>query len=365
MDNIRIEHVSGAQGLRSIRDRWLELTERLDNGAFYQHYYFFESFLEGFDDGKTDYYFFTLYKGETLIGVIPLRQIRLKCFGLKIAALEIPWDYDVALCDIIVEDDSIPVFNLIFEYCRRVGIPVDVVRGKFVLQNAHLLSVLANQSETRYLTIFQAVNDYLERQQIELVYAKSKKKSRSVYRKQQKLRKLGEVQFVTANATDDIESAYRDLLEIENSGWKNRAGSATEFYPMSKVFFAKLVENFSKIGACTITSLKLDGKTIASKLSVVLNDRCYYLKIGYDETYAKMSPGVLLIENVLASLAENTGVKEYNFITHHDYYQQWDPMHAKKYEVYVPAGTTRGRLAHYWFSCKKLLRRDPDHLTMI
>jgi hypothetical protein len=61
-------------------------------------------------------------------------------------------------------------------------------------------------------------------------------------------------------------------------------------------------------GKLRFWKLTLDGKTIAITYAIVEGDQAWLHKIAYDETYAKFSPGVLLVLYATERLFAETGI---------------------------------------------------------
>ncbi len=356
MTSLTVKHVRGLEGLRSVKEPWLEFAKSLGHIEFYHHYYFFESFLIAWQN--RDAYIFLFYQDNALVAILPFRRLTLKCFGIHIPALEIPWDYDFPINDILIGSCSPVLFSTMFNYLNRINLPCHAMRAKFTYSDSHFLRGADEYEANQCVRIARNISDYLSRKELDDTRANSKKKSRSVHRKLKKLERLGKLEFCVYDTPDALETAYQELLSIEASGWKGRSQTATIYYDESTVFFAKLIESFAPLGSCAIYSLKLNNKTIAAKLCITMNGNCYFLKIGYDEYYAKMSPGVLLIENAITQLSGCGVVREYNFVTHHDYYQQWNPKHRTRYEAYVFKPSVLGLLGKQWFRAKKFVTEE-------
>ncbi len=95
-----------------------------------------------------------------------------------------------------------------------------------------------------------------------------------------------------------------EFLALEAAGWKGEAGSAIARIPADNAYIQALVAEFAAIDAVQIDSLLLDGAPIAMGLLIENAGTRHFLKIAYDERYARLSPGrSLTIAMLQADLA--------------------------------------------------------------
>jgi CelD/BcsL family acetyltransferase involved in cellulose biosynthesis len=85
------------------------------------------------------------------------------------------------------------------------------------------------------------------------------------------------------------------VFEVEAKNWKGRAGSAMLLTPAIQEFYRRYAAYACQKGALRILTLSIGGELAAVQLGVIFNNRFWLLKMGYDETYARCSPGLLLM----------------------------------------------------------------------
>lgn len=108
---------------------------------------------------------------------------------------------------------------------------------------------------------------------------------------------------------DDVGPFAEALLQVEGSGWKGQRGTAIATQPDLAPAFHSVCANLHAAGALRFWQIGLDGRAIASLYAIVEGDRAWLGKIGYDEAYAKYSPGVLLILEATERLFAEPGLK--------------------------------------------------------
>jgi hypothetical protein len=85
--------------------------------------------------------------------------------------------------------------------------------------------------------------------------------------------------------------AYGEFLALEAAGWKGAAGTAIARIPRATGYFGRLVEGFAARDALLVDALLLDDKPIAMGLLIESSATRHFLKIAYDESQSRLSPG--------------------------------------------------------------------------
>src|SRR3546814_2760979 len=105
------------------------------------------------------------------------------------------------------------------------------------------------------------------------------------------------------------------FVRIEASGWKGAAGTALRNMPALERFFENVVTRFGAAGQCEITALEVDGKIISAQLGTMVGDTYCSHKIAYDEAYARLSPGHLLMDDLMQRYSDHRAIRLLNLIT--------------------------------------------------
>jgi len=113
------------------------------------------------------------------------------------------------------------------------------------------------------------------------------------------------------------------LTEIEASGWKGRKGTALAASLSLVAFYTALVEGLAREGWLEWHFLNADAKTLAGHLAVRFGRSMTLVKIGYDEAYAKCSPGNLLFERTAKWIFERGDIDEINCLTDMPWHRSW------------------------------------------
>ena len=130
--------------------------------------------------------------------------------------------------------------------------------------------------------------------------ALSSKKRKELRRQLARLCEEGAVNFVR-QADDEGLGKWTDrFLELEQAGWKGKAGSALAQQATTEALFRQSLVGAAAHGRLERLSLTLDGRPIAMLANFITAPGAFSFKTTYDEAYSRFSPGVLLqCENLL------------------------------------------------------------------
>jgi hypothetical protein len=115
------------------------------------------------------------------------------------------------------------------------------------------------------------------------------------------LRRLGEtgvLEFERASEFHEVMLRFEEFLLLEARSWKGREGTSFHDIRRTASFARQSVAALSDRGRCSLYSLRLDGKAVASLIVLRSGGHWYPWKIAFDEAYGAYSPGVQLILRV-------------------------------------------------------------------
>lgn len=133
-------------------------------------------------------------------------------------------------------------------------------------------------------------------------------------RAQRNAAKVGPVSCeITAPAPATLAPLLRDAFRVESAGWKGGLGSALATDPMVGGFYAQFAQAACQFGTLRIGVLRIGARAAAMQLAVE-QDGCFWLlKMGFDESFARFSPGNLLMVESLRS-ARQRGCNRYELM---------------------------------------------------
>jgi len=179
-------------------------------------------------------------------------------------------------------------------------------------------------------------SQYLQCESYEQIRQKISKHFRSELNlKGNRLSRLGDVEYISARKKDDLNKEFNDFLELEASGWKGQHGTAIKSNVKDKKFYENLTDNFSDIDSCELSLLTLNNEIIAGSYWLVNDSTVYFLKIGYDKKYSKVSPGVLLLDHDIGKYADDHSINTISLFSDYQWQARWKPSSMDVFNIII------------------------------
>ena len=131
------------------------------------------------------------------------------------------------------------------------------------------------------------------------------KMSQSIRRRQRRLLELGRVRVdFLEPREDEVDGLLDTVVLVEAMGWKFRAGTALVEDQPQHAFLRAYAKTVAREGRLHITFLYLDDEPLAMSIGEIADGTYWAHKTGYDETFRKFGPGILLQYHLIRHLAE-------------------------------------------------------------
>jgi CelD/BcsL family acetyltransferase involved in cellulose biosynthesis len=111
----------------------------------------------------------------------------------------------------------------------------------------------------------------------------------------------------------ELAPLLAEAFQVEASGWKMCNGTALASDPLRQSFFHRYAAAACEKGILRLGLLRIGGRAAAMQLAVEWDKRFWLFKIGYDEEFARCSPGALLMLETLRYAAAR-GLRSYEFL---------------------------------------------------
>lgn len=107
---------------------------------------------------------------------------------------------------------------------------------------------------------------------------------------------LGTVTFAFHEpGEEDAAALLEQAIEVEAKSWKARSGTAIADNPDQAAFFRHYARLAAAEGILRIAFLRIGDDLVAAQIAVECDRAFWLFKIGYDERFARCSPGQLLM----------------------------------------------------------------------
>lgn len=344
----------GIEGLHALARTWALLAGNAS--PFFQRHGWYKNYLTYLDPRPQTLRLFTVRKDGAPIAILPLRPGEFRLRGLPLRALELPSHPHAPLADIVGVSTSFDaaMADHFARALRHSGLAWDVLLFRGVTHSSAARAWAARWP--RVLVAQSGHRDYLscDRPYADLLASFSKNFRSSLRKARNKLRSTEGVEFQRANAGDALAHAFNSFLDVEAAGWKGERGTAIKNNPTVTAFYRDVMEDFGARGQCEINILSIQGKAVAGQFCLRAGPTLHVLKIGYDEAYAKLSPGNLLLEKLLEDCPER-GIKEVDLVTDAAWHSAWNPQREPVFEIMIFNTTPRGRAAYWAVKAKRKL----------
>jgi CelD/BcsL family acetyltransferase involved in cellulose biosynthesis len=125
--------------------------------------------------------------------------------------------------------------------------------------------------------------------------------------------KIGVVEAaVITPARDQLPQLLDEAFQVEAAGWKGARGTALANDPVRGAFFRRYTEQACAKGTLRMCVLRIGGQPAAAQIAIESGSRFDLLRAGYDERFARCSPGMLLTAESIRYAARR-GLRSYEF----------------------------------------------------
>jgi CelD/BcsL family acetyltransferase involved in cellulose biosynthesis len=125
--------------------------------------------------------------------------------------------------------------------------------------------------------------------------------------------KLGTLEAAIVSPTRaQLPQLLEEAFQVEAAGWKGAHGTALASDPVRGAFFRRYTERACAKGILRMCLLRIGGQPAAAQIAIESGHRFDLLRAGYDERFARCSPGMLLtVESI--RYAARRGLRSYEF----------------------------------------------------
>jgi CelD/BcsL family acetyltransferase involved in cellulose biosynthesis len=118
---------------------------------------------------------------------------------------------------------------------------------------------------------------------------------------------------VHAPSPAEVPPLLDEAIAVEAKSWKGREGTALRHHVQLLPFYRRYAELAAERGILRIALLHIAGDPAAMTVSVETAGGLWLLKVGYDEAFARCSPGMLMTRETIAFAADR-GLRSYEFL---------------------------------------------------
>lgn len=290
----------------------------------------------------TNVYFVSVWRADALCAVIPLEFAAVKRYGVELPFLQLFFASEMGVNDLLTNTDLAPIKPLVLRVLREQLPRFWFIRWQCIPRSGMANALASKRQSIRY----GHLSKYLDFSQgLEAFWAGySKKFSKGLQKKRTKAQAMGVLRLHCAGNAAELAEAFVRFLEVEDSGWKGQRGSSIRQQPRKLAFYQRLLHDWSEAGTCRINLLYLADEVIAAQFGFAVAGTLYLLKIGFREDYATISPGYLLLEQLIGYHAGVADIHRISFVTGVNWIDRWHPQADPVGTFYAANGDALSRL---------------------
>lgn len=248
---------------------------------------------------------------QCLIGLIPVISAW-RAFRLPLPALVSSDPYGTLSTPLLDRDVATDAVTLLLQQARHSGARALMMRD-ISLEGAAfkvMCDVLDTQGVTPHVlqSHARACLDATRDADDVLRDGLGPKKLKELRRQRNRLAEHGDVTFHIARTPAEIADGVETFLTLEASGWKGERGTALLQNDGDTTFIRNATRDLAERGQCEIVTLRAGATPVAAGVMLRHLDRAYYFKIGIDERFARLSPGVQLTLDVTRHLCTDPAI---------------------------------------------------------
>jgi hypothetical protein len=341
-----IDEHTGPTGIAALRSAWTSLTSRLVSGSFTQSFHWYHAYARHLCPRPDRLRVFTLTREGRVTAILPLelRSVRVRKMGFRAWCLP---DVDhVPLRSVIVapeENGAEALAAFVAHLTQRPGGPGLLVLGGMSRKFSEMISAgpLRGRLESRPARACDIIRT--SRPYAQVLASLSKNFRGNLRKARNKLAQMPGVEFRVASGSE-MGPAVREFIRVESLGWKGAGGTGTALglHPGASAFYTALGEEHE---SAQVGSLWVGGICIAAQLRIRTGHELAVLKIGYDERFARLAPGQLLLEETIRSCCASADIHELNLVTDTAWHADWRPERRELATIYISLGGVGGKTA--------------------
>ncbi len=135
---------------------------------------------------------------------------------------------------------------------------------------------------------------------------------------------------VVVSTGPELPAAYEQFVALEASGWKGAQGTALSRRPAMR---GLLRDYLPSAGTAHIRSLFVGDRLAASQVGVTVDGSLFLMKVAYDEQLAHLSPGNVLMANLVEECCEDPAVDRIDCTVWQEWHQRWGMVREPTYRL--------------------------------
>lgn len=331
----------GERALRDVEADWRRLYDVSANRAVFHSFDAVRAYVDHLCREPHRFRCLTLSDTGGVRAICPLETRTEVVMGARIRVLGLPTHPHWPLTDVLCPDDDTrrAILPELYTHLRRnPDTPGLLVLGPVPASSpawdglSRVPAWKRFMRSTRPSDVFDCTRTYDE-----LMSRLSKHFRRNLRAADRKLSQLPAVRLVTVRDPSGLACELDSFMEVERSGWKGQSGtaSAVALHADLIAFYRDLTQRMGRRGECEINTLYAEGRCIAAQVCTRTGEEYAIHKIGYDEGYGRVAPGLMLLQDTLRRCCADPVIKRMSLVTDGPWQRDWHPECVATQTAYV------------------------------
>ncbi len=294
---------------------------------------------------------------DEVIAIAPLRKTKMRWRGLTVTAISFIANYYSNRTGLIIGNkakDRKDIFYNIIKYLKEGHYHFDLLCLDLIEQNSRTDSAVNEAlrlSEMKYRKMSTDSSPYMFIDKDWDSYFKTRSRNfrSKLNRTRNELNRQGAFEIIKYSA-GDVSSAMQEVISVSKKTWKYKKNTAIASKKESLSFFTDLAKKASEKGWLNLWVLKLFDKPLSFVYNLMYKEKIYFLKVGFDEDYSKLSPGLFLTEASIKDAFINK-YEVYDFLGENENYKlKWTSLCRDHCKYWIFNDTLCGNFLFFWES---------------
>ena len=329
--------LAGPAGLAALEQEWRAL-EQSTPLPFYASWRWHHAWLSTLEPEPEKIQFAVLRENGRCAGILPLLPNSDASRRWQPALLEVPRRTGMDLCTPIMASgkslaDWWPTLRKTLKQAghrafiiRMTGVPLEPERLAPLRQMASR-KILRVQNHSCWIDCRRSHADVSSRYSTRL---------RKILRRgERKLAAAGQLTFTPYHGQQAIDEAYPIFLRLEASGWKGKSGTALALDDRSRRFHETFLFAEETLPELRINLLHAGEHAVAGQLCITRHGIVSVLKITYDQSWSKASPGSVMMDRLLRQSCADPEIHAMSFITGQRWMDEWRPEKTEVADIWL------------------------------
>jgi CelD/BcsL family acetyltransferase involved in cellulose biosynthesis len=348
-DRISVTVLVGTEILACVSaDEWRALSQRMDDVPYFMQFEMVTGYLKylraSFRDPGADArepLVLQLKRGGKVVGMLLLEHDSVSVSGLRLPALSLVAHPHAPQSDVLLaREESLASFMpAIVAALSERGIRWEVLRLP-ALRDSSASWVESTHSALKPRVMSRLVGhaDYFDCTKgyasLEAKYRTSLK--RRIGQALRQLSRMGEIEYsCVLGGLPESAQAFGKFLDLEGAGWKGSQGTAIAQSERLRAHYEELYALDAPQAWSEVHLMTLDGKVIAAQFCVVSGGIREVVKLAYDESLRKQSPGNVMLDHMLLISCEDERTNTFGLVGRPPWLAEWAPSSHEVHDIWL------------------------------